>query len=86
MMRVLAVVALFLVSACAGHMKGSEVGLGFDWFDTQSQESKEKDAWFRSYYGNNAEECNSFYGECTKPDRSMNPEGFWGGAADTSSE
>lgn len=43
--------AFLLLAACAGSEKGTDVGVGFDTMDTESKESKDKEKWFDSYYG-----------------------------------
>lgn len=51
-MRVLFASALLLMlAACAGSEKGVDLGVGFDAMDTESKESKDKEKWFDSYYG-----------------------------------
>ena len=54
--------AMLMLTACPGHVKGVDVGAGFDALDTQSKESKDNEKWWGSYYG----KCHNVWGdECT---------------------
>lgn len=80
-MRALLYTLLLLpLAACAGSEKGVDAGWGFDFFNTQSKEDKENEAWFKSFYGKN--HCHGqWMGEC-KPgsdEGGAGGGGMWGG-------
>ena len=51
MLRAGYVVALLSLTACAGYQKGVDAGVGIDALDTTTKEQKDRDKWFKSFYG-----------------------------------
>lgn len=70
--------SMLLVSACAGHATGADVGAGFDTLDTESKESKENEKWFNSFYG----KCHGIFGcsEDAGTSAGGGTGGMWGGS------
>jgi len=51
--------AMVMLTACPGHVKGVDAGVGLEALNTQSKESKEEEKWWDSYYGRS--KCNSLW-------------------------